>query len=90
VEARWVTRPAAREVSSEEDEFVPQNVLFVDRRKFMWDGEARDSRADAEAKKAECEAQGFETQIVEEEGNFLLYTRRVVKEVVVEGEPPPA
>jgi len=69
---------------------VPQNVLFVDRRKFMWDGEARDSRADAEARKAEYEAQGFETQMVEEEGKFLLYTRRVVKEVVVEGEPPPA
>ena len=69
---------------------MPQNVLFVDRRKFMWDGETRVSRAEAEAKKSECEAQGFETQIVEEEGKFLLYTRRVVKEVVVEGEPPPA
>jgi hypothetical protein len=69
---------------------VPKNVLLVDRRKFMWDGEVRDSRAGADAAKSQCEAQGFETQIVEEEGKFLLYTRRVVKEVVVEGEPPPA
>ena len=69
---------------------MPQNVLFIDRRKFMWDGETRDSRAETETRKTECEAQGFETQVVEEEGKFLLYTRRVVKEVVVEGEPPPA
>ena len=67
-----------------------QNLLFVDRRKFVWDGEAYDSRAAAEAKKSGYEAQGFETQTIEEEGKFLLYTRRVVKEVVVEGEPPPA
>jgi len=68
---------------------VPQNVLFIDRRKFMWDGEARDSRADAETRKTEYEAQGFETRLVEQEGQFSLYTRRVVKEVKVEGEPPP-
>jgi hypothetical protein len=44
----------------------------------------------AEAKKGEYEARCFETQMIEEEGQFLVYTRRVVKEVVVEGEPPPA
>jgi len=69
---------------------VPQNLLFVDRRKYVWDGELYDSRAAAEGKKGDYEAQGFETQMIEEEGKFLVYTRRVVKEVVVEGEPPPA
>jgi hypothetical protein len=69
---------------------VPQNLLFVDRRKYMWDGEPYDSRGAAEAKKGEYEARCFETQMIEEEGQFLVYTRRVVKEVVVEGEPPPA
>jgi len=69
---------------------VPQNLLFVDRRKYVWDGESYDSRDAAEAKKGEYEAQGFETHLIEEEGKFLVYTRRVVKEVVVEGEPPPA
>ena len=69
---------------------MPQNLLFVDRRKFVWDGELYDSRAAAEGKKSDYEAQGFETQMIEEEGKFLVYTRRVVKEVVVEGEPPPA
>jgi hypothetical protein len=68
---------------------MPENLRFFDRLKFLWDGQAYDS-AGAEAKKNEYEARGFETQLVEEDGRFLLYTRRVVKEVVVEGEAPPA
>lgn len=66
------------------------NVRFFDGHKFMWDGEAQPSRAAAEARQKACEAQGFETRLVEEEGESLLYTRRVVKEIVVEGEPPTA
>ena len=84
---------------------TPQNVRFFDRRKFMWDGAVYDSRAAAEAKKGDYEAQQFETQLVradmklpcwrahpeiEEDAKFLLYTRRVVKEAVVQGEPPAA
>jgi len=67
---------------------APQNMRFFDRRKFMWDGEAYDSRIAAEARKNDYEKQGFEAQLVEEEGAPLLYTRRVVKEIVIEGEPP--
>jgi len=67
---------------------APQNMRFFDRRKFMWDGEAYDLRAAAEAKKKDYEIQGFETQLLEEEGASLLYTRRVVKEIVIDGEPP--
>ncbi len=65
-----------------------ESVRFFDRRKFLWDGEAYASREAAQAKRAEYEAQGFETQVVEEEGEPLVYTRRVVTEVVVEGAPP--
>ena len=68
---------------------TPQNARLIDRRKFMWDGEVYESDAAAEAKRRDYEAQGFETQSVREEGKLLLYTRRLVKEVVVEGEPPP-
>ncbi len=66
------------------------SVRFFDSRKFLWDGEAYASSADAEAKKAHYDTQGFETRIVEEEGASLVYTRRVVKEIVLEGEPPSA
>ncbi len=68
---------------------MPPSVRIRDRRKFLWDGEEYASPAVAGAKKGEYEAQGFETQLVEEEGKFLLYTRRVVKEVAVQGEAPP-
>jgi len=68
---------------------MPQMARIFDRHKFMWDGVAYPSRAAAEAKKTEYDGQGFETQLIDEEGQSLLYTRRVVKEVVVEGEPPP-
>ena len=65
-------------------------VRFFDRRKFMWDGEAYESVAAAEAKQKGYEAQGFETQRFEEEGQALVYTRRVVKEIVSEGGNPNA
>jgi len=68
---------------------MPESVRFYDRQKFLWDGEEYDSPAAAEAKKSEYEAQGFETRLFAEEGKSLLYTRRVVKEVVVQGEAPP-
>jgi len=68
---------------------APQGMRFFERSKFLWDGESHDSRPAAEAKKGEYEAQGFETRLVEEDGKVLLYTRRVVKEIVIEGEAPP-
>jgi len=69
---------------------APEDVRFFDGHKYMWDGEAQESREAAEAKQKEYENDEFETQLVEEEDQFLVYTRRVVTEVVVEGEPPPA
>jgi len=64
---------------------MPQSMRFFDRSKFMWDGDVYDSPAAAEAKKNEYQSQGFETRLLEEEGKSLLYTRRVVKEIVIEG-----
>jgi hypothetical protein len=63
-----------------------ESMRFFDRRKFMWDGEAYETPAAAEAKRKEYESQGFEVQLVEEEGKAYLFTRRVVKEIVLEGE----
>ncbi len=71
-----------------EQTVAAQDVRVFDGHKFMWDGETYGSRAEAEAKRAEYAAQRFETQLIEEDGQSLLYTRRVVTEVVVEGEAP--
>jgi ribosomal protein L34 len=56
--------------------------------KFMWDGEVYDASADAEQKKKSYEDSGFEARMFEQEGKYLLYSRREVKEIVLDGAPP--
>ena len=60
---------------------------IIDSKKFMWDGKTYETQEDAQGVKGQYEADGFETQLLEEEGQFLLFTRRVVTEIVVEGQP---
>ena len=69
---------------------APESVRFFEGHKYMWDGEAYPSRDEAAAKREEYAGNEFETQLVEEQGQFLVYTRRVVTEVVVDGEAPMA
>lgn len=57
-------------------------------KKFMWDGKIYETKQEAEEVMEGYKVKDFETRIVEEENKFFLYTRRVVKEVVVEGPPP--
>ena len=63
-------------------------ACVIDGMKFMWDGENYASLEDARKKQAEYEKDGFETRIVDEEGNTHVYTRRVVREVTTDGPPP--
>ena len=56
--------------------------------KFMWDGEIYESSPDAENKKKAYEENGFETRMYGEEGKYVLYTRREVKEIQLEGQVP--
>ncbi len=60
------------------------SVRVVDGKKVMWDGKLYESEGDAAEVAAGYEADGFETLLCEEEGTHLVYTRRVVKQVVVE------
>jgi hypothetical protein len=62
------------------------NVRYVDKDKYMWDGAIYETKEEAEKKKAQYEANNFETQLFEQEGKYLLYSRRVVTEIVLEGE----
>jgi hypothetical protein len=55
----------------------------IDGKKFMWDGKEY-GKEDAEKTAEGYENDGFEVRLVEEEGKYLVYTRRVVKEVKVE------
>lgn len=56
-------------------------------RKFMWDGKTYQNQKEAEEVGQKYRDNGFEVELVEEEAQCFLFTRRVVKEVVVEGKP---
>lgn len=61
----------------------------MDSKKYMWDGVTYENVALTEETKAKYEKEGFETALVQENGKYLLYTRRVPTTVTVEGAPPP-
>jgi len=57
-------------------------------KKFMWDGRTYTSEKERREVAQKYTDDGFEVELVEEGGVYFLFTRRVVKEVVVEGTPP--
>jgi hypothetical protein len=54
-------------------------------KKFMWDGIAYPTKEEALEKAQKYKEGGFEVETFEENEKTYLYTRRVIKEVVVEG-----
>ena len=62
---------------------------IINGKKFMWDGVVYESKKEAEDTMQKYKDDNFEVELKEEEGKHLLYTRRVVTEIVVEGEAPP-
>ena len=64
------------------------NVKIFNGKKFMWDGKTYTTESEALKVKEEYEKNNFETRLVSEENDHFLFTRRVVTEVVVEGQPP--
>ena len=57
--------------------------MIGDGKKFMWDGQLYENREDASRAGESYRNDNFEVRMVEKDGKFLVYTRRVVKEVVV-------
>jgi len=66
---------------------MPDSFKMIDTKKYMWDGELYDSEAAAQDAGNILKEKKFEIKVLEEEGKFLLYNRRLVTEVVVEGAP---
>jgi hypothetical protein len=56
-------------------------------KKFMWDGRVYKEQREAEEVGQKYGGDDFEVELIEEGGEYFLFTRRVVTEVVVEGEP---
>ena len=68
---------------------MPDASKVIDGKKFMWDNEVYESEKDAQEVKKKYEDDNFEVELIQEENQYFLYTRRVVTEIVLEGEPPP-
>ncbi len=58
-----------------------------DGKKFMWDGQTYPDQKQAEEAARKYQADNFQTQLVAEDNQYFVLTRREVKEVVVEGKP---
>jgi hypothetical protein len=57
--------------------------LIHDGKKFMWDGRLYPTRDEACAAGEAYRNDKFEIRVAEDEGQFLVYTRRVVSNVMV-------
>ncbi len=67
---------------------MPELSIVRKGKKFMWDGVTYESEKEAMDVKETYKSDNFEVEMVEAENQYFLYTRRLVKEVVVEGQPP--
>jgi hypothetical protein len=69
---------------------MPDSSRIINGKKFMWDGVVYESKEKAQEVKEKYSQDGFSVELIEDNNQYLLYTRRVVTQIVVEGEPPPA
>jgi len=58
---------------------------IIDDKKFMWDGIEYEDDERAKAAEKEYQSNDFETRILREDGKILLFSRRVVTEIVLDG-----
>jgi hypothetical protein len=61
----------------------PSRALMIDGKKFLWDGRLFETHDDASHQAEAYKSDNFEVQMVQAEGKHLVYTRRLVKAVVV-------
>lgn len=65
------------------DSANPKRAVTIGGKKFLWDGRLFETLADGSRQAEAYKNDSFEVQMVEVGGNYLVYTRRLVKEVVV-------
>ena len=59
-----------------------------DSEKFMWDGYSYATEEEAKKSEKKYKEDGFEVRTIKEKDHYEVYTRRVVTEIVLEGEAP--
>jgi hypothetical protein len=65
-------------------EDMPNNLIIIDGKKFVRDGVDYTNEEEASKKMQKYKDDGFEVELSEGDGKSYLYTRRVVKEVIVQ------
>jgi hypothetical protein len=55
-------------------------------KKYMWDSLVYPDEKQAEEVRQKYQADGFLTQLVKEDDQYYIFTRREIKEVIVEGK----
>lgn len=61
----------------------PSSTAIWEGRKFMWDGRVYATPEEAAGVVAGYENDRFEVRLVEQDGTFLVYTRRAVSQTAV-------
>lgn len=61
----------------------PNRSVTIDAKKLLWDGRLFETKDEASVAAESYKNDNFEVQMVQVGGTYLIYTRRVVKEVVV-------
>ena len=67
---------------------MPDISKKIDGKKYMWDGSEYETEEDAKKAQDTYKNDNFESELIDEDGKYLVYTRRVVTEVVLEGDAP--
>lgn len=61
----------------------PNLAMISDGKKFMWDGQLYDHKVGAARAAQSYENESFQIRIVEQDGKFLVYTRRTANDVAI-------
>ena len=67
---------------------MPNLATKIDGKKFMWDKGNYSTKEEALEKMVQYEKDGFEAECIEVNGKYLVYTRRLVTEIVLEEGGP--
>ena len=63
---------------------MAEKTRLFEGKKYMWDGQEYDTEEQASSVEKQYTEKGFEVQMWREEGKVLIYTRRIVTEIVLE------
>jgi hypothetical protein len=63
---------------------MAEKTRFFEGKKYMWDGQEYDNEEQASSVEKQYTEKGFEVQMWREDGKVLIYTRRIVTEIVLE------